>query len=534
MKTPFDEGERQRIRQAKQILRHLWKQSNVSMDEVLEQLGKQGLPLKKSTLSTWFSLKPDNIIRPKEDYLEPMVMLFLPAAKPEQRQEVCDELRQLLDYAAGPMPSESLRNRLAEQLDENLGRTLRASQHQLSVQLEALESLLEAIEPRILDYDKGFPVIRIEEEGSLKLLRQLLGKDRALHAQFSVEGGYEIPLTRVQSLETITEIINLLNEGSRLLRAYVERHMLDDGWLSSDLPRIEDFVTYCWEISDRLLHHNLLCKSVPALKRTLLRIMATCWGIRYILENQQGSRSEVQFQNLLALKGKTSQADIQCSVAVYMGMLARQCVRSKAPSRLERGYSLYTRAAKLLKDHHEQLNTAQEVYFYKKELANLHFDIANLSLACAEFSPTARQVFKPAIEAAAVGYAQVLDEDHVFYQGLSPQRAQHLRLFHVLSQCWTAPKPERALPLIEAMLPGEVLNESYWTAQIARAMAYSILALRSRGSVAAGYRETGLKALEQAALVSGFAERTRTEIESEYMLGILKSPGASRVLSLIG
>ena len=51
----------------------------------------------------------------------------------------------------------------------------------------------------------------------------------------------------------------------------------------------------------------------------------------------------------------------------------------------------------------------------------------------------------------------------------------------MLSQCWTAPKPERALPLIEAMLPGDVLNESYWTAQIARAMAYSILALRSRG-----------------------------------------------------
>lgn len=518
MKTAFDENERTRIRQAKQILRHLWKQSNLSMDEILEELNAAELPLKKSTLSTWFSLSPDNVIRPKEEYLPKLIDLFLPEGRAEQRSEVLDELRALLDYAPAPILSENLRNRLAEQLDDNLGQTLRTSQHQLSVHLAALEILLEAIEPRILEFDKGFPVIRIEEEGSLKLLRQLLGKERETHLQYAVEDGYEIPLTRVQSVETITEIINLLNEGSRLLRAYVERHMLEEGWLSNDLPRIEDFVTYCWEISDRLLHHNLLCKSVPTLKRTLLRIMATCWGIRYMLDNQQNSKSEVQFQNLLELKGKTSRADINCSVAVYMGMLARQFLRQGSPSRVQHALQLFRKSRDMLSRWHAELNTEQEVFYYKKELANLCYDVGSLLLwhqktaGCAE-------LMESALKQAAETYAQVLETVNLFYEGLTEQRSQHVRAFYVLSLCWSASALKKTVAEINKLTSGEVLNQQFWFMQMVKTSAYSILSHRSRNpSDRASFLQAAHTHLQKALLVSGLTEQTRQEIGQDYIL----------------
>ncbi|HEY9841303.1 MAG: hypothetical protein ACAI44_20995 [Candidatus Sericytochromatia bacterium] len=517
MKTPFDENERFRIRQAKQILRHLWKQSNISMDEVMARLDQQNLPLKKSTLSTWFSLNADNVIRPKEEYLPALVAIFLPSARPEQQSEVIDELRALLDYAPAPILSENLRNRLAQQLDDNLGQTLRSSQHQLSVHLEALEHLLEEIEPKIMDYDKGFPVIRLEE-GNLKLLRQLLGKDREVHLQYSVEDGYEIPLTRVQSLETITEIINLLNEGSRLLRAYVERHMLEEGWLSSDLPRIEDFVTYCWEISDRLLHHNLLCRNVPALKRTLLRIMATCWGIRYILENQQGSRSEVQFQNLLQLKGKTSQADINCSVAVYMGLLARQFLRQGSPTRVQQALQLYRKSRDMLSRWHAQLNTEQEVFFYKKELANLCYDIGSL-LLWHQRVPGCAETLQEALKLAAETYAQVLETVNLFYEGLTEQRSQHVRAFYVLSLCWSSAALKKTVAEINKLTSGEMLNQQFWFMQMVKTSAYSILSHRSRNPAdRATFLQAAHNHLQKALLVSGLAEQTRQEIMQDYIL----------------
>lgn len=518
MKTPFDEQERTRIRQAKQILRHLWKQSNLSMDEILIRLGAAGLPLKKSTLSTWFSTGPDNIIRPKEEYLPELIGMFLPEARAEQHAEVLDELRALLDYAPAPILSETLRNRLAEQLDDNLVQTLQTSQHQLSVHLEALENLLEAIEPRILEFDKGFPVIRIEEEGSLKLLRQLLGKEREVHLQYSVEGGYEIPLTRVQSVETITEIINLLNEGSRLLRAYIERHMLDEGWISGDLPRIDDFVTYCWEISDRLLHHNLLCKSVPVLKRTLLRIMATSWGIRYILENQQQNRSEVQFQNLLELKGKTSRADINCSVAVYMGMLARQFLRQGSPARVQQAQQLFRKSRDMLVRWHPELNTEQEVFYYKKELANLCYDVGSL-LLWHQPAAGARETMEQALAQASEAYAEVLETVNLFYEGLTEQRSQHVRAFYVLSLCWSTASLKKTVAEINKLTSGEVLNQQFWFMQMVKASAYSILSHRSRNpSDRSSFLQAAHTHLQKALLVSGLAEQTRQEIAQDYIL----------------
>lgn len=519
MKTAFDADERKRILEAKQILRHLWKQSGLSMDQVIEQFAQETLKLKKSTLSTWLSLNPEAIVRPKEEYLEPLVRILTPRARQEQRQETLDEVRTLLDFDPGPLSSEALRNRLSQQLDDNLVYTLQNSQHQLSVQLEALENLLELIEPKILEYDKGFPVIRIEEEGSLKLLRQLLGKEREAHRQYQVEGGYEIPLTKVQSLETITEIINLLNEGSRLLRAYVERHLLEEGYLSVDLPRIEDFITYCWEIADRLLHHNLLCKSVPLLKRTLLRIMATCWGIRYVLENQTGSRSEVQFQNLLQLKGKTSQADIQCSVAIYMGMLVRQYLRQGSASKLQQTLQLYRKANDMLTRWHPELNTEQEIFYYKKELANLCYDVASLLLWQQKNSSQVAEVIKQSMQQAVATYAEVLETVNLFYEGLTEQRSQHVRAFYLLSLCWTSSNLKKTVAEINKLSSGEVLNQQFWFMQLVKASAYSILLYRSRNpSDQESYRQAGETHLQKALLVTGLNAQTQQEIEQDFIL----------------
>ncbi|HEY9841939.1 MAG TPA: hypothetical protein V6D23_15860, partial [Candidatus Obscuribacterales bacterium] len=459
---------------------------------------------------------------PKQEYLLPLLELLTPGQSAEQRQEMLDDLLYLLGYAEAPMIQEVLHNQVGEQLHGSLRESLNQNQSLLGHHLEAFEQLLDLIEPKILEYDKGFPVIYLEAEDT-RLLKQLLGPDKQLHQSFRVEaGGYEIPLTRIQSLEVMVQIINELNEGARLLQGYVDRHLNQpEGWELLDFYRVEDFVSYAWEIADRLLYNSQLCKAVPALKRTLLRMMTVCWGIRYILENQTRETSEVSFQNILERKGKESRADINCSVAVYMGMLARQFLRSQVLARIERGYTLYQRAAGLLAKHHEVLNTVQESYYYKKELANLHFDVANLSLACQEISARAQQTFKPAMQQAASCYSAVVDEEHIFFQGLSEQRAHHLRMFHVLSQCWTQPRLPKAAALIEALSPGQQLDESYWGTQIARAMAYSTLALRTHGSEAGEYRQAGLKALEQAGLVPGFGERTEQERASEFLLQAL-------------
>lgn len=519
MKTAFDETERKKILQGKQILRHIWKKSGVSLDEVMDFFKALKLPLKKSTLSTWLSLNPDNIVRPKEDYLIGLIECWTPQATAEQRQEILDDVRYLLCFDQAPVSSESLRNRLSEQLDEQLALTLHTNQLQLSNYLEALESLLESIEPQILEYDKGFPVIRLEAEGSLKILRQLLGKEREVHLQYQVEDGYEIPLTKVQSIESITAIINLLNEGSRLLRAYIERHLLEEGYLSADLYRIEDFVSYCWEISDRLLNHNFLCKNVPALKRTLLRIMATCWGIKFVLENQTAQKSEVQFQNMLQLKGKTSQADIQCSVAIYMGMLVRQYLKQGSHSRIQQALSLYQRAKDMLKRYHEQLNTEQEVFYYKKELANLHYDVGCLLLWHQKSDPKLAEITQNAMQDAVHAYNQVLETVNLFYEGLTEQRSQHVRAFYVLSLCWTAHQFKKVIAEINKLTSGEVLNQQFWFMQMVKASAYSILLYRSRNpSDQASYRQAAHTHLQKALLVTGLKTQTEQEITQDFIL----------------
>src|SRR3990167_4398452 len=293
MKTEFSEAQCRQIRQAKKILRHLWERSELKPPAILEALAEKGLMVKNSTLSTWLSLKEGNTIRPKQEVILPLIEIFssqgtiggTTTSTAEQQAELLAEILGLLGYEERPSSSEDIRNRLSEQMDESLQQTLQDNQADLELHLHALEMLWEEIEPAILEYDKGFPVIRVEKD-NLPLLRKLIGPERDSHKTFLAEESYEIPLSRVQSLHALTEIINLLNEGCRVLHALIERNLVDEGYLTLQLARVEELVSYIWEISDRLLNNNLLCKTVPQLKKSLVRVMAVAGGIRFLLHNQ--------------------------------------------------------------------------------------------------------------------------------------------------------------------------------------------------------------------------------------------------------
>lgn len=515
MKTAFSAEEQARILRGKQILRNLWKQSNLKVQDIIDDFAQQGETLKKTTLSNWFGL--NNSVRPKQEYAEHLIRLFLKQASPEELQETLDEINWLLCFQTAPESSEMLRNRLAQQIDENLGLSLQNSRQALSHQIAVLDDLLDQIEPLVMDYGKSNPVIRLEER-NLKLLRELLGKEKQVHKHYENEyGEYEIPLTKIQSLEVISEIINHLNEGSRLLRAFIERHILEDGYLGQQMPRIEDFVAYCWEIADRLLHHNLLCKSVPSLRRTLLRIMATCWGIRYLVGNQTQVRSEVEFQNILLLKGKASEADIQCAVAVYMGLLARQLL--KQGRQLARGLELYHKAARMLSEQHAQLATEQERLFYKKELANLCYDIASLLLWHQERDRAYQEVVQQSFKTAAQTFGEILETPNLFYEGLAEARAQHIRAFYLLSLCWSSPHLPKAVAVLNQLQAGEVLDQQFWFVQMVKASAYAILAHRCRNPYEQQeYRQLAEQNLQKARLVPSLQAQTQQELEQDYIL----------------
>ncbi len=519
MKPAFTEAEGLQIRRGKQFLRHLWKQSGLKMKDILLALEAEGNPVKKTTLSMWLSNKADNWVRPKQELLAPLVKLLLTDASQQEQNQSYDELALLFLYTKGPEHPELMRNRLAQELDGNLGESLQQNQQQLSVHLQGLELLLERIEPEIMDYGKSHPLIRLESR-NLKLLRQLLGKDpRAHQAYLQSDGTYEIPLTKIQSLDAVSEVLNHLNQGSRLMRAFVERHLLAQGDIGDQFYRIEDFVAYCWEISDRLLQHNFLCQSVPLLKASLLRVMATCWGIRYLLTNQTGHSTAIEFQNILQRKGKISEADIQCSVAVYMGLLARQLLRQGSPERIQKGLQLYKQALQMLSQSHPQLSSEQEVFFYKKELANLQYDLAALLLWHQSLSSTYPALIQESMQGAAQGFTEVLETVNLFYEGLTEVRAQHIRAFYLLSLCWTQKKLSRGVAEINKFASGQALDQQFWFVEIVKTTAYGILAYRCQNPYEqADYQKAARHHLERAQLVSGMAEQTRQELAQDYIL----------------
>lgn len=515
MKSGFSEQEQEHIYRAKAILKQLWKASGLSQRDVLKCLSERGLSTTQSSLSTWLSTKKGNYFRPKQDHLEVLLELFCPT---EQLQETRDEIHILLGYSQGPLTPESIKNKVAQQINVNMEGTLRSNQVRLKSDLALLDGLLDEVEPLIFEYDKGYPVIFVEQENR-KLLWQLLGRDKTLHKKYAVESGYEVPFSQIRCQDTVTQIINNLNESIRLVQAYIDRHITEEeeGLLLFDFYRIEDFVSYAWEIADRLLYNNALCKAVPLLKRTLLRVMTVAWGIKYILENQNRSSTSTQFRNVLELKGKALTADINCSVAVYTGMLARQMLRSPSLDKAKQGLKFFDEASKALKDCHHKVQSQQDVFFYKKEMANLCYDVANYLLHHQERLPKNQRRFKSIMKQAYENYAQIMNTPNVFIDGLSAERATHIQLFYMISAAWSLPQESAIVKIINMLNSGQLLNERYWKIQIARAIAYGVLALRFEKQRDT-YQAAAGSALEHARLVEGCRAKTQHEIDNEYVL----------------
>lgn len=515
--------EQQNIRRAKVMLRKLWADSGLPQKQLLEELERVGQPTKKTTLSMWLNAE-GNLVRPKLEALEPLVNLCLQGREQVKIEQTLDELRSLLGYATLET-TEMLRNRLSLQLDQQTEASLQHQEAALQGYLELLDSVLTEIEPRLYEYDKGSPVIRVSADEKY-LVRELLQIESLQQArQYRTDDGdYEIPLTRVQSLDTVTDLVNTMNEGIRVLRAFVERHLLNEGSLSLDAyPRVEDFLSYAWELADRLLHHNRLCKSIPSLKRTLLRLMATCWGIRYLLRSQEGSVSEVEFQNILALKGNDSRADIGCSVAVFMGVLSRQMLKFyRGREAVSKGLNLAKRALEMLRKHHTELPTEQESFFYKKELANLCYDTASLLLWAKERYPeTFEKPFQELMQEAHNAYRDVLSTVNLFQEGLSEQRAAHIRCFYLISLCWLQTDASAGICEINKLAAGQQLNEHFWTLQMAKAIAWGVLAHKAPADAAAErhtYLMQAALCVQKALLVPGLEAQTRQELKEDYIL----------------
>jgi hypothetical protein len=520
MKPVLTSWEQQNIQRAKSILRRLWESSGLQQREVLIALENRGYPLKKTTFSMWLS-NAGNLVRPKQEVLPALVAILTPVWTAEQQQEVLDELDALLGYGSGLETSEMLRNRLSIQLEDNTRQALEKQEARLRVQLDSLDGLLSALEPRLYEYDKGAPVVRVQSEDK-GLVKDLLGLDSLQQArQYRTRGGdYEIPLTHVQSLDTLTALVNTMNEGIRVLRAYVERNLLQEGALELDAyPRVEDFVSYAWEISDRLLYHNRLCRSVPALRRTLLRLMATCWGVRYLLQGQEGPVSAVEFQNILQLKGLGNTAEVACSVAIFMGLLSRQMLKLYRGATVHKGLALALQARDMLVTHLPDLPTEQEHFYYKKELANLCYDTASLLLWHQERSQAFAAPFQELMQAAQNAYTEVLSTVNLFHAGLSEQRANHLRCFYLISLCWTQTDLNACMCEINKVSPGQQFNEGFWLFQLARGVACAVLSRRAtEKKQAETYLQAAARFIHQAALVPGFEQALRTELKEDFIL----------------
>lgn len=533
--------EQENTRRAKVMLRKLWLDSGLSQKALLDELDKRGQPTKKTTLSMWLNAE-GNLVRPKAEALDVLVAFCLQGRGTQlQVEQTLDELRSLLGYA-GLETTEMLRNRLSLQLDQQAEASLQHQEAALQGHLRVLDGVLSEIEPRLFEYDKGSPVIRVSADDKY-LVRELLQIESLQQARnFKTDDGdYEIPLTRVLSLDTVTDLVNAMNEGIRVLRAFVERHLLNDGSLSLEAyPRVEDFLSYAWEIADRLLYHNRLCKSIPSLKRTLLRMMATCLGLRYLLRSQEGGASEIEFQKILQLKGNDSQADVACSVAVFMGVLARQLLKFyRGRDAIKRGLGLTKRALEMLRKQHTKLPTEQECFFYKKEMANLSYDTASLLLWADERYPGEfRTAFTGLMQEAHRAYTEVLSTVNLFQEGLSEQRAAHIRCFYLISLCWLQAEAAPCICEINKQASGAQLNEHFWTLQMAKAVAWGVLA--HKATVPADrdtYRQAAAQSIQKALLVPGLEAQTRQELKDDYILNreleSLLSGGSSKVALLL-
>lgn len=238
-----------------------------------------------------------------------------------------------------------------------------------------------------------------------------------------------------------------------------------------------------------------------------------------MLSNQTGYSSEIEFQTILQRKGKDSEADIQCSVAVYMGSLSRQLLKQGSPERIARGLKLYQQASKMLRQSHPQLRSEQEVFYYKKELANLDYDLASLLLWHQQLSAAYPTQIQSAMQAAAKGFSEVLETVNLFYEGLTEIRAQHIRAFALLSLCWSHQRLSRAVAEINKLSGSQTLDSQFWFIEMVKTAAYSILAYRCKNPYEqADYQRAAQYHLDRARLVNGMAEQTEQELKQDFIL----------------
>lgn len=494
--------QKQNILQAKQLLRTLWRQSGLKQQDLLAALLEQGHPIRKNTLSNWLS--ETDLKRPDAEALTPLLQILCPH-QPAFARLMQGEIERLLGYETAPASSDGMLNQLASLLPCGL-----------EAETNPLLSMLYELEERIFIYDRTYPVLRIEADDKDQL-KQALGKDKALYQKYRVSSGYEIPLSQLQSPELLTEIINSLHEGVRVLRAYVEKHLLMAS-PQADYPLFEELLAYIWEIVNRLLF-NPCCQQQAVMKTPLLSIVGACQGIRYLLESQHGTPSLVAFENVLQLKGMTSHVEIRCAMAVYVGVIARQLLSaaSRQPGVLARGLHHCREALEMLSQSHIKLSDERACYFYKKEIANLCYDAATLLL----WLPQQQAYSRELMTRAHRHYAEVLESENLFRASLNPERLAYLQAFYTISSAWCAPGPELSLAQLERLgqVPaGAEAEQIRWLRYLAEAIACGILYFRFGGEK---FLIGASQALRRAGAIPGMNADLAREIRQDYVLSQL-------------
>ncbi|PIQ26478.1 hypothetical protein COW36_21740 [bacterium (Candidatus Blackallbacteria) CG17_big_fil_post_rev_8_21_14_2_50_48_46] len=513
-----------KIRKAKLVLRNLLEQSGLKHKYVMERLVEAGFEIKKSTFANWFGTADNNLHRPPEDVLAPLVRIFLQNQSQISEAETLEQLCYLLGYRAPVLKtSEEILSQLSAELEWVGLEQLEHRQNQLQIYIDRLDQLLSKIEPLVMDFDKGAPVIRIPY-GEGRQVTALTGKKGSELQQYRTSEGYEVPLTHIQSLDILSEIINQMNEGIHILRTYVENLLMGADEISSAcFQRVEDFVSYTWEISDRLLYNNFLCRSNPLLRKTLLRMMATCQGIRYLLQSQEGNYNFQPFKAILSHKGDLHSSEINCAVAVYTGIIARQIIKTfRSPNSLQQGLQLFEKSRNKLERCAQSLSLEEDRYFFLKELANLYHDIASLMLTHQEHLPHIMEQANEWMGKAAFYYDQVLSEPNAFTLGLNPPRLLRLQSFRLMAKAWVCSDPETVLSELSLIQGVDDLSGTYWVTMMSQAIVWGILALRFDAQLPKA-KEQAWDALRKASLVTGLSQRTEQEIQNDFVLKSLFS-----------
>lgn len=503
--------QKQNILQAKQLLRTLWRQSGLKQQDILEILAAEGFELKKNTLSNWLS--ETEVKRPDSACLGPLLQVLCPH-QPTFARLMHDEIERLLGYETLPESSDGILNQLASRL----------FQGPLSHHAHPLLSMLYELEESIFIYDRDYPVLHIEADDKETLKAALgskSGKERELYQRYRVSRGYEIPLSKLQSAAVLTQVINSLHQGVRALRAYLEKNLLLSVPFTQDYPLFEELLTYIWEVVNWLLF-NPVCQTNPSLKTPLLSIVGTCQGIRYLLESQHHTPSLVAFQNVLQLKGMVSQAEVECSMGVYVGLIARQLLtfarQPDCADAFEKGWKHFEKAFAMLEQHHEALIDERARYFYKKELANLSYDIATLLL----WLPGQQAQSLKLMAKAHAYYSQVLESDNLFRASLNQERLAYLQAFYRISEAWCCHQPFKLLERLNQLSLPEQLNDIFWLSHLARAIASGILYLRFyQHEQSQRFLDAAADSLTQAQRVPGMSQALSQEIEQDYILSQL-------------